>query len=236
LPQPPGGAIPGQAGQAGQAGIAGAAGTAGAPGIPAISTVSAISAVSVVQAIPGIPSIQGATGAASPASAAVAATAGKLADVLEMEALLYRDAAEISAKKTDVIVKGKIEELDSLVRVEQAIIIKIGKMEAEREAATQELSAQMGLELEGVTLSEINTRLDADSFSRLDNCQRNLVATLAGLKNTNDLNSELIQNALDYINFSVNLMTADQSGGNIYSQDGEDDAPTPRRNIFDVRM
>ncbi|MDR3120875.1 MAG: flagellar protein FlgN [Clostridiales bacterium] len=165
--------------------------------------------------------------------------ADRLADVLERETLLYRDASDISAKKTEVIVRGKIEELDSLVKAEQAIILKIGRLEGEREGIIGELSAELDLDLEGVTLSDINARLGEASFQRLDGCQKQLAATLGGLKDTNDMNAQLIQNALDYINFSVNLITSDQSGGNVYSPDGEEGGgktAAARKHIFDVKL
>ena len=159
-----------------------------------------------------------------------------LAGVLEQEALLYQDASAISAKKTDVIVHGKIEELDSLVKAEQAIIIKIGKLENEREKIVRELSEELDLNLEKITLSDINARLGADSYSRLENCQKSLAQTIGGLKNSNDTNAQLIQNALDYVNFSVNLLTTNQNAGSLYSQDGDDDPGKQRRSIFDVKL
>lgn len=163
--------------------------------------------------------------------------AGALAGVLEQEALLYRDAADISSKKTDIIVHGKIEELDSLVKAEQAIILKIGRLENEREKIVLALSEELDMDLEGVTLSDINAHLSNGSYTRLSECQKSLAQTLGGLKNSNDMNSQLIQNALDYVNFSVNLLTTNQDSGNTYSQDGgEDAAGKQRRNIFDVRL
>ena len=162
--------------------------------------------------------------------------ADRLAEVLEQEAALYQDASDISAKKTDIIVRGKIEELDSLVKAEQAIIIKIGKLEEEREEIVRALSSELALNLEGVTLSDINERLGAGSYTRLHNCQKSLADTIGGLKNSNDTNAQLIQNALDYVNFSVNILTTNQNAGNLYSQDGGEDAGKHRRSIFDVKL
>ena len=163
--------------------------------------------------------------------------AERLAEILEKEARLYQDAAAIAPKKTDVIVQGKIEELDSLVAAEQAIIIKIGKLESEREEAIGALSAELGRDLSNARLSEINAQLGENSFKRLDACQRTLVETLGALKDTNDVNAQLIQNALDYVNFSVNLIASGQAG-NIYSQDGDDadGGAAARGSVFDVRL
>ena len=159
-----------------------------------------------------------------------------LAEILDQETALYKDASDISAKKTDVIVHGKIEELDVLVKAEQAIILKIGRLEDERERIVRALSDELELDLGGVTLSQISERLGKDSFSRLDNCHKKLAATLGGLKNSNETNAQLIRNALDYVNFSVNLLTTSQSSGSLYTQAGQDESARPNRNVFDVKL
>jgi hypothetical protein len=164
------------------------------------------------------------------------AAAGRLADILESEAALYGDVAAISAKKTEIIVKGKIEELNSLVKAEQAMILKIGKLEAERESAINSLSEKLGLNLDGLTLSQITSRLSDKTYKRLDECQGTLMGTLVGIKSANEVNSQLIQNALDYINFSVNLITSDQASGSLYSEEGQEDVSGARRNVFDVKL
>jgi len=162
--------------------------------------------------------------------------AEELADILEKETLLYSDASEISSKKTDIIVKGSIEDLESLVKAEQAIILGIGRLEDKREEIIMKLSEELDLELEGVNLSQITEKLGEESSKRLNYCQEDLMDTLTGLKNKNETNEQLIQNALDYIDFSVNLITTDQSGGINYSPIGEGENTAVRKNIFDVKL
>lgn len=166
----------------------------------------------------------------------ISGIAEKLADILECEAILYKDAGEISAKKTDVIVRGKIEDLDCLVKAEQSIIVKIGKLEDEREKIVEALSAELGLELENATLSDISSHFDDRSHERLKACQNSLSRTLGDLKNSNDMNSQLIQNALDYVNFSVNLITTNQNSTNTYTHDGGEIRGNHRRSVFDVKL
>jgi len=162
--------------------------------------------------------------------------AAELAEILEDETALYRDASEISSKKTDIIVKGKIEDLESLVKAEQTIIIKIGKLEDRREEIITRMAEELKLDIEGISLSQITEKLGEENSLRLKTCQDDLMGTLSGLKNQNETNEQLIQNALDYINFSVNLITSDRSGGINYSPEGEEEHAAGRRNIFDVKL
>jgi len=48
-----------------------------------------------------------------------------LMDVLLQESKIYEDILEISKKKTDVIVKGKVSELESITNLEQSLIVKL---------------------------------------------------------------------------------------------------------------
>jgi flagellar biosynthesis/type III secretory pathway chaperone len=161
--------------------------------------------------------------------------AGRLAEILENEALLYKDANDISAKKTDVIVRGKIEDLDCLVKAEQAIILKIGKLEDERERIVEALSDELELDLEGATLSDIGSYFNNDSYNRLNICHESLSRILGDLKHSNETNSQLIQNALDYVNFSVNLIATNRGSSGTYTHDGGEGAEKQRRSVFDVR-
>jgi len=69
-----------------------------------------------------------------------------LMDVLLQESKIYEDILEISKKKTDVIVKGKVSELESITNLEQSLIVKIGKLEETRENIVTEIAGIAGMD------------------------------------------------------------------------------------------
>jgi hypothetical protein len=69
----------------------------------------------------------------------------------------------------------------------------------------------------------------------MENCCKNLSSILSDLKEINSLNSKLIKNSLDYIDFSINILGSLGPSGNNYENSGE--AITSKgRNLFDIKL
>lgn len=159
----------------------------------------------------------------------------ELMDVLEKETALYEDILKISRNKTRVVVEGKIQELDSIVKVEQNIVLQIGRLEDKREELVARIRTELGLDSEQITISEIVKHVPEEQAVSLKASQEKMVNTLGELKNVNDLNSKLIRNSLDYIDFSVNLISAADISSNNYGESGQVNE-TKKRNLFDVKL
>jgi hypothetical protein len=59
---------------------------------------------------------------------------------MEKERDYYEELNELSNRKTDIIIDKKIKDLETIVDLEERIIVNIGKLEADR----QELGGQAG--------------------------------------------------------------------------------------------
>lgn len=159
----------------------------------------------------------------------------ELAKVLEQETALYGEILDISKGKTNVIVEGKVSELESIVKIEQSILFQIGRLEDQREILIGKLSEQLGLGGEEVILSKILKHADSENRKKLKACQDKMHSTVNELKNTNELNSKLIKNSLDYINFSLNIITEVNAINTSYGNDGQASG-SKKRNLFDVKL
>ena len=60
-------------------------------------------------------------------------------DILKKEYEYYKDLIEVSKSKKDIIVKGKVSELDKLVKLEQNMIFDIGQLVRKREEEVAKL-------------------------------------------------------------------------------------------------
>ncbi|MGE4284523.1 MAG: flagellar export chaperone FlgN, partial [Clostridia bacterium] len=58
-----------------------------------------------------------------------------LLDILEQQERVYESILKLAKDKTEVIVAGRIAELESLVKLEQALVVQIGRLEQQREEA-----------------------------------------------------------------------------------------------------
>lgn len=139
-----------------------------------------------------------------------------LFDVLNGEMLLYKDLLDISSKKTDVIIHGKIQELDNMTKVEGNIICRLSKLEEEREKILQQYD-----NTGEITISELCKMLPADDAFRLRKIQVEFESILKALNDRNGLNKSLLQQSIEYVNYSIGVISSNlvQDNG-IYGDNG----------------
>jgi len=161
-------------------------------------------------------------------------TIDKIIEVLEQETAIYESILEISQDKTNIIIEGKIALLEKIVKLEQSLILKMRKLEDMREDLVSRLSEELNLKESDLTISEVSKHLQDEKAEELKLKQEKMVGVLGSLKSSNELNSRLIKNSLDYIDFSINLLTA-VGGGNNYSDSGKVDS-SKNRSILDMKL
>lgn len=159
----------------------------------------------------------------------------RLIDILDQEARLYDSILRLSKNKTNIIVEGKVAELEGMVKIEQSLILQMGKLESEREGIIESIAMNLSLEPSEITISELTNCLQKDQADKLKLCQQKMTEILNQLKNTNEINSKLIKNSLDYIDFSINIISAVDTGSNNYSNSGHV-SNSKKRSFFDVKL
>ncbi|HEY9062167.1 MAG TPA: flagellar protein FlgN [Pseudobacteroides sp.] len=140
---------------------------------------------------------------------------------LDQELDIYKEIFSTSTEKTAVIVDGKVSELEKIVQAEQKLIIKITQIENQREIIIYKMSKALKMKTDEINLTKLIEMTDGPLKDKLLERQEGLNKLICGLKELNDLNSKLIRNSLDYINFSLNLFADAGSQDNNYGIDGE---------------
>ncbi len=159
----------------------------------------------------------------------------QLVDILNRENDIYETLSKVSNNKTDLIVGGKVNELENITKIEQSLIIKIAKLEDERESIVDKLCIILEKKPEEVTISALVDKLGQEESDELKACQEKIVKTISNLRSTNDLNAKLIKNSLEYIDFSINMMTSIDNVNNSYGSSGMS-GDTKKRNFFDMKL
>ncbi len=162
-------------------------------------------------------------------------TIGKLGDVLERECGVYTDILDLSKNKRDAIIKGRVSELEKLLEIEQNLIIMAGKLENEREELAGQLAQEKGIAKEDVNMSKLADFSEDDEAEELTKTRQKILDILGELKDTNELNSRLVRNSLEYINFSINLLNCVEAGSEGYRDSGRV-SEGKGRNYLDVRL
>lgn len=158
-----------------------------------------------------------------------------LIDILNKEAEMYESILKLSKNKTNIIVEGKVTELESITKVEQTLILQLGKLEEGREKLVDEIAGQLNMEASEVTLASLEKLYPKEQAKKLKACHNKLPKIVKDLGEANVVNSKLIKNSLDYIDFSINILTNAGLTSNNYGYTGQSD-DSKKRNFFDMKL
>lgn len=162
--------------------------------------------------------------------------AEKIIEILNKEYAYYKDLLELSNKKKAIVVEGKVSELDSIVRVEQNMIFDLGQLEKLREQELQKLCSMLGVDGK-INVSQLNSYISKQSAEKLMELQKNLGNTISELQNVNNVNGQLIQQSLDYIEYSVNMITSTGTSNSVYSDlKGSNRGTENKKRLFDTKV
>ena len=160
----------------------------------------------------------------------------RLICVLEEEAAIYEEFTAISRNKTKVIIGGNIGELEDLNRQEEFLIARVRKAEETRERIVSELARKLGVNERELTVAGLVESGRCSQPKKLKACQDKMTRVLNELKNLNELNARLIENSLEYIAFSLNLLAAAEAGAGNYGSSGRVESGGRNRSFFDVKL
>ena len=84
----------------------------------------------------------------------------ELFDILGQQVRVYENILKLSKDKTEIIVAGKVAELENLVKLEQALVVQIGRLEQQREVIAGKIAAILKLDKQSLTISTLMKHLD----------------------------------------------------------------------------
>lgn len=133
-----------------------------------------------------------------------------LITVLEKENIEYLQLVKMSITKTGVIVSGDIDKLNKITDEEQNVVSKINILEKQREEAIQDIANVLNKDVTTLKLIDIIQMLEKrpEEQQKLALIHGKLQETLANMVKINEQNKLLIGNALDLVEFDLNLVQA----------------------------
>jgi len=159
----------------------------------------------------------------------------ELRDVLQDELKLYEEMYNLTVKKTDVIINGKISDLDNITHLENSIILKLGQLETRREKVVINIQEQLGVKKDSTISDILNYIDDKDEIKQeLDSITKKLLDVLNSIKERNDLNGLLIKDTLEYIELNINLLTSATDKG-IYNNKIQKEQSSQNISLFDTK-
>jgi flagellar biosynthesis/type III secretory pathway chaperone len=143
----------------------------------------------------------------------------KMARFLEQEAAAYEDLVTLGKKKQEALLKGAISDLEKVVQAEQMVISRTGKLEENRWKLQQEVAMAVSKPVSEVKLSDIVGMADSEYRESLLASKRSIEKSIKQICKLNEINSQLINQSLAYVNFMVSALASRMKVG--YDREGE---------------
>ncbi|MDD4835460.1 MAG: flagellar protein FlgN [Lutispora sp.] len=160
----------------------------------------------------------------------------KIITILENEKIIYEKLLSLSMEKKNAIIEGKIKELDSFLKLEGNLVLEISKLENERESAADNLAKELGCTREELTISYICDTIKDKRGNQLKDVADSIGQVLGKLKEVNDLNGKLIEQSLEYINFSINLVADSLDGQKVIYEGKTEGNKENNVRLFDAKV
>lgn len=166
-------------------------------------------------------------------------------DTLEKMLQAHEQLLNLAREKQEVLIKGDVQELNKLLKEESTLVKQIGKLEALRQRQAQGLAARHRVNAdEELTLEKLLAAIpDAGDDSTGENGKqqvldlaRRLRDVIGRIKEQNELNMRLTQDALQMVNYSLELLTqTDEEITYHKPNNAGQQAPAAGRGFFDAK-
>ena len=131
-----------------------------------------------------------------------------LIDVLEKESQEYENLLVLSMRKTPVIVSEDLDELSKITDDEQIIVSRINNLDSQRTEAINDIANVLNKDVSQLKIVDLIQMLAArpEEQAKLAAVYDKLRENVRNVKRTNEQNRELIEQALELVQFNMNVL------------------------------
>lgn len=160
-----------------------------------------------------------------------------IVETLEKQAVLYSQLLELAKQKTPLLVKNEVEQLNAIMQKEKKLLKQVEELEQVRMQLSGQFFSSLGLlRYKGGRLSEmIRTVTSAQDKQKLTELHGQLTGLLNDLQKVNQLNQQLIEQSLKFIDYSIDLMVDDPNENITYQHPLSLGYGNTRNGLFDTR-
>jgi flagellar biosynthesis/type III secretory pathway chaperone len=142
--------------------------------------------------------------------------------------------------KKDVIIQGDVPSLQKVTDDEQTVAGRLLRLEKKRMAVMEDICLVTNKKVEELTVSGLIDMMASQPTEqqRLKKVSDELIEDVQAVKQINDLNKELIQQSLDFVDFTVNAINSSNQmpTGNQYQNKGGYSNHHGSRTFFDAKQ
>ncbi|WP_099159875.1 flagellar protein FlgN [Virgibacillus ndiopensis] len=152
---------------------------------------------------------------------------------LEKLVTLHESLLVVSKQKTEVIKEGSVEKLQPLLIKERKHVQVLEQAEVKRQQEVDKWFTHQKISKENATITGIlEVILDVDERNELEKKTITLTKVITSLKQQEQLNQALIQQSMQFIQLSLDMMNPSIKNMNYGNKEGTD---TEKRSVFDSK-
>ena len=157
----------------------------------------------------------------------------QMIEILKKQLEIYKEILKISEDKTDIIVKDKVEELKPMVEREESLVEGYINLEKERIKIIKAFADSKGIK--GLLRIDDLCKYFPDDADEMQGLKEEILEITRKIKVKNATNQELVKNSLDFLNFSIGLISGTNRGSGTYGKEGNS-LESEARNFFDLSL
>ena len=133
-----------------------------------------------------------------------------LIQVLGQECMEYEGLLTLSRQKTQIIASANLEELQKITDDEQEVVDRLNRLEKKRVEVTVDIANVLNRDVESLKLSNLVEMMSTrpEEQAKLAEAHQKLKTTVGELRRINEQNKELLESAVEMVEFEMNLLQA----------------------------
>lgn len=141
--------------------------------------------------------------------------------VLDSEKEIYETLIPVSERKTEVLVRGDLKELEEVTQEEQQLIEKAAALGKRREEVIVNIGVVLNKQPEALDLASLARLLEKqpEEQKKLVTIHDSLKAVMKRLVAINEKNKNLIENSLEMIEFNMNFIQSTRMSPGVNNYD-----------------
>ena len=165
----------------------------------------------------------------------------ELIETLDAEEKIYRELIPVEEDKTRAIIANDLDSIQDIAVREHDLVDQTSALEGKREQIAKDIATVLGKNPATITLEQIVEVLknQPKDQKKLQEVHDRLKKTVMRLKEINDQNKDLLQEAIQMVEFNMNVIrsTRMSSGSSNYSSDASEIAGmAPQYGMFDAKQ
>lgn len=159
----------------------------------------------------------------------------KLITALQYEYKTYQEILKIAESKTDALVKNDASEIVTITEKEKVMADQTIKLNQLREQVICSLAEEYNQDFKLLTLDKLKKLAKEPYKKQLGELQIKMTELLGKLNTRNSINKRLIENAIKYLDFNIQLIAAPEPAVHTYGRSGTEVSSSGKRSVLDIK-